>query len=307
MATKTIVVLGTSAQVPKKNRNHVALYLRWDKEDLLFDPGEGTQRQMVTFGVPLNRIRKIFITHFHGDHCLGLPGVIQRLSLHQVSHPVEIIYPRRGEKFLRALLSCAVFHNRVELVPVAVEESGFVEVQGELRVEAVRLDHGVETFGYRISDPIQWNIVPERLPPQMERRLIGVLKRQGWVEVSGKRVNLEDVAVKKQSQSFAFCMDTRYCEGAVRLAKGVDVLACEATYLQEDEALAHEYMHLTSREAATIALKGGVGKLILMHFSQRYPHLSSFEEEARSIFPHTHVAHDGMKITLPQVKRDIQS
>ncbi len=305
MATRSIVVLGTSSQVPKKNRNHVGLFLRWDKEDILFDPGEGTQRQMITFGVPLNRVKKIFITHFHGDHCLGLPGVIQRLSLHEISHPVEIIFPKSGERHLRSLLSSAVFHNRIELKFVPVEESGEIELEGDIRIWAIELDHGVETFGYKIADKQQWNILPHKLPPKMDKKLIPLLKKQGWIELDGKKIKLEDVAVEKEGQSFAFCMDTRYCDGAHELAKDTTILVCESTYLYEERDLAQKYLHLTAREAAEIASSSNSHLLILMHFSQRYTQTFPFEKEARSIFLKSMAAYDGMKIDLPRIKRKL--
>ena len=303
MATRSIVTLGTSSQVPKKNRNHVGLFLRWDKEDILFDPGEGTQRQMITFGVPLNRIKKIFITHFHGDHCLGLPGVIQRLSLHQISHPVDIIFPKSGEKHLESLLSSAIFHNRITLRFIPVEKSGEIKLGGEIRVWAMELEHGVDTFGYKIADKKQWNILPQRLPEGLDKKLIPSLKEKGWIEFKGKKLLLEEVAVEKEGQSFAFCMDTRYCDSALELAKDATVLICESTYLDEDRSLAQKYLHLTSKEAARIASSSNAHLLVLMHFSQRYTQIFPFEREAREVFPKAVAAYDGMRIDLPCIKR----
>ncbi len=305
MATRSIVTLGTSSQVPKKNRNHIGLFLRWDKEDILFDPGEGTQRQMITFGVPLNRIKKIFITHFHGDHCLGLPGIIQRLSLHQISHPVDIIFPKSGENHLKSLLSSAIFHNRVNLRFIPVEKSGEIELEGDIRAWAMRLEHGVDTFGYKIADKKQWNILPHRLPEKMDKKLIPLLKERGWIEFNGKKIFLQEVAVEKEGQSFAFCMDTKYCDSALELAKDTTVLACESTYLDEDRSLAQKYLHLTAKEAAHIASVSNTHLLILMHFSQRYTQIFPFEKEAREVFPNSVAAHDGMKMELPPIKRKL--
>ncbi len=122
MGQKKLVVLGTASQVPSTFRNHVGLFLRWDKEDFLFDPGEGTQRQIIKFKVPINRIKKIFISHFHGDHCLGLPGIIQRLSLNQIKHPVEIIYPKEGEIFFKKSHKCSYISQQSQYYSKASEK-----------------------------------------------------------------------------------------------------------------------------------------------------------------------------------------
>ncbi len=305
MDKKKVVVLGTASQVPSTKRNHVGLFLRWEKEDILFDPGEGTQRQLISFKVPINRIKKIIISHFHGDHCLGLPGVIQRLSLNQIQHPVELIYPKEGEIFLKNLINAAIFHNNLEIIYRPIHEEGQVKTQGDILIYAYRLNHGVDTYGFRILDPVKWNIIPDKLPPELPKRYIGELKKNGTIEFKGKKILLKDVATPKKRQIFSYCMDTKICENAFKIARDADILVCEATYLSSEKELAESYNHLTAEQAALIAQKSHVDKLILTHFSQRYKNHLLFEQEAKKIHPNTIAAVDGMEIEFSKVKRNI--
>jgi len=306
MSCKKIVILGTASQVPSINRNHVGLFLRWEKEDILFDPGEGTQRQLLKFKVPLSKIKKIIISHFHGDHCLGLPGVIQRLSLNQVKHPVEIIYPKAGEKFLKNLINAAVFHNNLDIIYHPIKEEGPIKCEGEIIITAYRLEHSIETFGYRICDPIKWNIIPSRLPSGVKKEAIGDLKKNGFIEFEGKKIFLKDVAIPKMRQVFGYLMDTKICEGAYKIANHAEVLVCESTYLSSEEHLALNYKHLTASQAAEIAAKSNAKQLVLTHFSQRYTTYQLFEEEAKKIHPTTIAASDGMEIKFPRIKRELK-
>lgn len=305
MSTKKIVVLGTASQVPSTNRNHISVFIRWEEEDILIDPGEGTQRQLIRFGVPLNRIGKILISHFHGDHCLGLPGVIQRLSLNQVKHPIEIIYPEKGDVYLHNLINSAVFHNNLQLIFTPVKDDGEVKTNTSTKISAYRLEHGVETFGYRIYNEIQWNIIPSKLPKDFPKQLIGELKKNKVVEFNGKKILIHQVAVPKKNQVVGYCLDTRICENAYKIAHQADVFICESTYLSQDEDLATSYKHLTSRQAATIAKEAKAQKLILLHYSQRYQNHLLFEQEAKEIHKDVIAAVDGLEVVLPKVKREI--
>src|SRR5262245_48945405 len=121
MSTREVVFLGTASQVPTRTRNHNAILLLWDGLGILFDPGEGTQRQMTLAGLSATQVTHIAITHFHGDHCLGLAGIVQRLSLEGAAHPVEVIYPKSGQVFFERLRHASIFYERATLVPRPVE------------------------------------------------------------------------------------------------------------------------------------------------------------------------------------------
>ena len=148
MSDRELVALGTASQAPTRYRNHNGYLLRWDGTDILFDPGEGTQRQMIWAGVPATRIRAICITHFHGDHCLGLPGVLQRMALDEVTHPVSVLFPGTGQAFFDRLRHASVFRDeRLDIRPHPVDADGpVVEVEPSLTISARRLDHEPDTL-----------------------------------------------------------------------------------------------------------------------------------------------------------------
>jgi len=305
MQPRVLTVLGTAAQVPTSERNHVGLFLRWDGHGFLFDPGEGTQRQMVQSGISASNISKIFLTHFHGDHCLGLPGVIQRLSLQRAGHTVEIYYPSRGRAYLERLIHCVPYYQAVELKLIPVEEEGAVCSEEGLTISAGRLDHGAQTFGYRIQEHASRTIHPELLPPEVFGERIGELKRRGRIQTDSGVLDLEEVSSVKPGQSFVWLLDTRLCKAAEELAREATLVVSEATYLDSEADLAREYKHLTAAQAAGIASRARAGKLILLHYSQRYRSLTPFAREAKACHPDVHAARDGDVIPMPRLERKI--
>ncbi|QFZ16226.1 ribonuclease Z [Saccharothrix syringae] len=275
MSPRELVVLGTASQVPTRTRNHNGYLLRWDAEGFLFDPGEGTQRQMLRAGVAAGDVTGLFITHFHGDHCLGVPGVVQRMSLDRVAHPVHAHYPVEGAHFFARLRHATSFHDAVDVREHPVTGPGVVAEGVFGVVEARRLDHVLPTYGYRLVEPDGRTMVPELLE---EHGIRGPAVR------AVRSPLLERVSVPRRGQRFAFVMDTRLCDGVYELAEGADLLVIESTFLHADEALAVEYGHLTARQAARVAAESGVRKLVLTHFSQRYPDPSAFRAEAAEVF-----------------------
>lgn len=301
MSVRELVVLGTASQVPTRRRNHNGYFLRWDSHGFLFDPGEGTQRQMIHFGVTASSITDVLITHFHGDHCLGFASLVQRIALDEVPHEVAVHYPASGQVFYDRLRKASIFRDVSKLAPNPIEESGTIAENSAWTLEAAALDHSVECFGYRLTEPDQWNLDAEAL---RERGLrgpdIGRLKTQGSVETPSGVVRREDVGEKRRGQRFAFVMDTRMCDGAFELAKDVDMLVCESTYLDEHEKDAHKNGHLTAKQAATIARESNAGQLVLTHLSQRYKETEPFLEEARPIHENTVVVEDGDTVPMPK-------
>jgi ribonuclease Z len=301
MSVRELVVLGTSSQVPTRYRNHNGYLLRWDEEGILFDPGEGTQRQMIFAEVTATSVSKICITHFHGDHCLGLAGMCQRLSLDRVPHAVEIYFPATGQVFYDRLRRASIYHAVAELVPKPIKKPGVVYEDAKIVIEARRLDHSVETFGYRVQEKDRRTMLPEKLAELGIRGpAIGELQKKGQLVHDGRVVKVEDVSVHKPGQSVAFVMDTRPCQAAVELAAGVDLLIIESTYLSSEKEEAHDHGHMTAAQAATIAREAGAKKVVLTHFSQRYQSVDAFLEEARPIFENAVVAKDGKRVPIRQ-------
>ncbi|QCU78203.1 ribonuclease Z [Citricoccus sp. SGAir0253] len=268
---RELVVLGTSSQVPTRERNHNGYLLLWDGEALLFDPGEGTQRQLIHAGVPASRIHRICLTHVHGDHCFGLPGVLSRLALDRVEHPVHLHYPASGEDVVRALVSVVTGHLDLRRHPHG--RAGPVAPGLEVRP----LHHRVETYGYRLAEPAGLTLVPELLERAGIRGPdVGRLVREG----SLRGVDVAAVSVSRPGQRFALVMDTAPCPGAEELAEGADLLVAECTYAEAEAALARGYRHLTAGQAGDLAAAGGARRLVLTHFSSRYQDVEPLRLEA---------------------------
>jgi ribonuclease Z len=283
--------------VPTRHRNQNGYLLRWDGEGVLFDPGEGTQRQMLRAGVAATDITRICITHFHGDHTLGLPGVIQRLSLDAVKHPVHAHFPASGAHYFERLRHATSFYEQADLREHPIAEDGPLAT-GKFKLEARRLSHPVEAFGYRLVEPDGRTMLPERLREHgIEGPDVGRLQRAGRLGST----SLDDVSVPRRGQRFAFVMDTRLCDAVYALAEDADMLVIESTFLAEDTQLARDFGHLTAQQAARVAAESGVRQLVLTHFSQRYPEPERFLDEAKAEFGgEIVVAEDLERVQVPK-------
>ncbi|MGX8906023.1 ribonuclease Z [Streptomyces netropsis] len=300
MSVRELVVLGTASQVPTRHRNHNGYVLLWDGEGLLFDPGEGTQRQMLRAGVAAHDLNRLCVTHFHGDHSLGLAGVIQRINLDRVPHPVTAHYPASGQRFFDRLRYATAYRETVKLSQEPVSgPGGVLAAAPSYTLDARRLSHPVESYGYRLVEPDGRRMLPALLA---ERGIggpdVGRLQREGVVG----GVTLDEVSEVRPGQRFAFVMDTRLCDGVYELAEGCDLLVIESTFLDEDEGLAVEHGHLTAGQAARVAAESGVRHLVLTHFSQRYSDPTVFEQQARAagFEGELTVARDLMRVPVPK-------
>ncbi len=295
--------MGTASQVPTRERNHNGYFVRWDEHGFLFDPGEGTQRQMTFAGVSASEITKIFITHFHGDHCLGLPGVLQRLSLDRIAHAVEVYYPASGQRYFDNLKNASVYTKTTEIVEKPIAAEGVVFRDKNLIVETRKLEHSTESWGYRFREPDSVTMIPEKLKElDISGRDVGILKEKGIIEINGKTIRREEASVFKKGQTFAFVMDTGVCQAAYELAREADFLIIESTFLSSESQEAFDYRHLTARQAAEIALEAKAKQLVLTHFSQRYMKIEDFAREAREVFPNSIAVADGQEIELRREK-----
>lgn len=304
MSIRELVALGTSSQVPTRYRNHNGYLLRWDDEGLLFDPGEGTQRQMIYADVSPTSVTRVLVTHFHGDHCLGLAGLTQRFSLDAVPHPIHCYFPASGHVFYDRMRQASIYHAKATMVPHPIAAAGDLDHTSGFTLSCARLDHGVDTFGYRLQEPDGRTFLPERLHAAGVRGpAVGELARRGELVVDGRRVTAEEMSTPRPGQSMAFVMDTRPCDAAIELARDVDLLVIESTYLSSEEREARDHGHMTAAQAATIARDAGAKRVVLTHFSQRYLALDAFAEEAGAIHGDVWIAQDGMRIPVPKRHR----
>lgn len=301
MTVRDIIILGCSSQQPTRIRNHGAYLVRWNDEGLLFDPGEGTQRQFIFANVAPTVISRIFVSHFHGDHCLGLGSILMRLNLDKVTHPIHCYYPASGKRYFDRLRYGTIYHETINVIEHPVTQPGLVHDDGKFRIEALELDHGVDNFAWRVTEPDTRKFDREKLFEfGVKGPMVKELEDKGELIIDGKAVRLDDVSKIRPGDSVAVVIDTRYCQNAIDIAKNAQVLLCESTYLEEHLDLARKHFHLTARQAATIAKQAGVHQLILTHFSARYQNLRPFEEEAKAIFPNTYVADDLLTFQFPK-------
>ncbi|HEK9102420.1 TPA: ribonuclease Z [Bacillus pseudomycoides] len=296
------VFLGTGAGVPSKGRNvsAIALQLLEERgETWLFDCGEATQHQILHTSVRPRRIEKIFITHLHGDHIFGLPGLLGSRSFQGGTTPLTIYGPKGIKQFIEVALSVSTTHVKYPLEIVEITEEGIVFEDKQFSVKMKRLSHGIECFGYRIVEKdIQGHLLVEKLleegvkPGPIFKRL----KDGETVELDDGRVlhGKDFIGPPQKGRIITILGDTRYCEASRQLAQDADVLVHEATFAAEDEGQAHDYFHSTTEQAARIAVQANVKRLILTHISSRYQGDTYKEllKEAQTLFANTEIAMD---------------
>lgn len=301
MTVRDLTILGCSSQQPTRLRNHGAYLFRWNEEGLLFDPGEGTQRQFIFANIAPTVVTRIFVSHFHGDHCLGLGSMLMRLNLDRVEHPIHCYYPASGKKYFDRLRYGTIYHENIHVVEHPVYEAGVVEEDDAFRIEATFLDHGVENIGWRLTEPSRRKFDKEKLKlASVSGPLVRELQEKGQILVDNRPVSLDAVSTVVPGDTIAVVIDTLPCRNAAMIAQGAKIFLCEATYLEEHKDLAERHHHLTARQAAAIAKEAQVEKLILTHFSARYLDLAPFVQEAREIFPCVDVADDFKVFPFPR-------
>ncbi|MHA1918005.1 MAG: ribonuclease Z [Candidatus Ranarchaeia archaeon] len=298
-----LIFLGTSSMVPTKDRNVQGIFLSYKNEGILIDCGEGTQRQMNIAGINRNRVTRVLISHWHGDHVSGLLGLMQTLGN---SNPAEIktlyLYGPRGTKErLNHLMKSIIFENKIKIVTKEIDAkkpTTFFETE-DFEIQAANLIHGAPVIGFRFVEKQKRKMVEARLKKLgISGPNVGKLQQGNSIKIDGKTIKPGDVGKIVEGKTIAFILDTGLCANCYELAKDADVLVSEATFTSELEEKAHLYKHLTARDAALIATKANAEKLILTHLSQRYKTPEDILHDARDVFPNSEVAFDFMKVKL---------
>jgi ribonuclease Z len=300
-----VTLLGTAAAAPTKERGLPAVAVEREGKLLLFDCGEGTQRQMVTARPAISNPRYIFITHLHGDHLLGLLGLIQSLALQNREEPLDVFGPRGLDKIVRFNVSALNVYIPYRILFHHVSR-GVVLKEREFRVRAERTRHAAESFAYRLDESSRpGKFFPEKAEalgiPQGP--LWGRLQKGRAVEVSGRKVRpSEVVGARRRGRSIGYSGDTRPTAELARFFRGVDLLIFDGTYSEEFADKAEEYLHSTVAEAAALAAQAGVGRLVLTHISARINDPSLLLEQAKKVFPSVEIGEDfrSYELTLPE-------
>ncbi len=296
-----LTFLGTGSAVPTARRNHPAMYLQFKDENILVDCGEGAQRQFRRAKLNPCKITKILITHWHGDHVLGLPGLFKTLMLNGYNRKLEIYGPRGTRRKIDLYLE--LFAHKGTELKIDVHEVGdgkFFE-SDDFYLESSVMEHDVLCVAYAFVLKEKVRISKEKLEKLKlgNSPLIGELVKGESVLINGKKVDGKKLVYKEKERKISFVLDTRMNDNIIELVKDSDLLVCEATYSVDEKEIAEKYGHLTSVGAAKIAKKAKVGKLILTHLSQRYDEIPKvILGEASEIFKNVRVAEDLDKLEL---------
>ncbi|MBX2966922.1 MAG: ribonuclease Z [Cyclobacteriaceae bacterium] len=301
-----ITILGSSGAVPAYGRFPSSQLIEIQNKFFLVDCGEGTQMQLMLHNCPIHRVNHIFISHLHGDHYLGLMGLLFTMHLNHresdlnlYSHygldEIIITQLKHSNSSLRFKI---IFHHLNPGVHEIIHEDK------SLTVESIPLKHKLDCTGFLFREKIKpRRINKESLPPELSLQQIAALKTGADVtDDSGNIIykNTDLTYVPRKSRSYAYCSDTAFNPDMVTIIRQVDMLYHEATFMEREKDKAIETLHSTAAEAATIAKQAGIGKLLIGHFSARYKELGPLLEEARAVFDNTHLACEGNTFTLDE-------
>ena len=294
-----LTFLGTSSMVPTKERNQIAVFLSYGTEGILFDCGEGTQRQFKMAGISLQKVTKILISHWHGDHVLGIPGLMQTLSSTDYGKTLEIYGPEGTKKRMEKMFEAFIFDKRLDFNVHEIKSGKFFE-NNDFEIESYPLEHGIETLGFKFIEKDKRKIDMKKAKKLgiPEGPLIGKLQQGHSIEHKGAKISPDDVSSIEKGKIIAYVTDTILSEGCFKTAENADLLICEATYSSKLIDKSEAYNHMTAKQAGQLANKANVKQLALVHFSARYKNTQEIEEDARDVFDNVICAQDLMKIDL---------
>jgi ribonuclease Z len=300
-----LIFLGTGGSWPSKERNVPAVALKIDGEIILFDCAEGTQRQFMHSSITFMQIDKILISHFHGDHFLGLPGMMQSMYLNDRKRPLDIYGPKGTAKIISGLLKLGYFSPTFEIRLHDLEDNDTVEFPKYI-IKCRAVSHSVPTLAFCIEErkrPGKFNLAKAKELGIPEGPKFRLLQQGKTVMINGKSITPDMVmGPPRKGRKVVYSGDTKPCEAVVELAKNGDVLIHDATLDQSLEKKAEAYDHSSARQAAEIAKAANVKKLFLIHFSPRYRDVEILEKEAQVVFPNSMAARDFLEFDIKPVK-----
>ncbi len=294
-----VVFLGTSCMVPTKERNQAGTFLTYKGIGILLDCGENIQRQMKLAGIPLSKINKILITHWHGDHVLGLMGIIQSLGALEEERVLEIYAPKGTKKYFKSMCESIAFDFRVKVNFNEVGD-GVIYENADYILSSAKMKHRLDCVGYSFKEKDYNKVLMNKLLNLgvKEGPHIGLLQTGKDITWEGKKIKSKDYTKKIIGRKITYITDTLLVNNCYKLAEDSDLLICESPYTSELQEKADEYTHMTSKDAGLLASKSNCKQLILTHISARYKTSEELEEEAKTYFDNAKVGYDFMKIKL---------
>ena len=300
-----IAFLGTSSMFPTQTKSQSAVYVRVNDQNILIDCGEGTQRQMRTLGKSLMKVDRVFITHWHGDHSIGLAGVIQSMAANKRNEELEIYGPVGTADSIKHLVKAFKFDMRYKIVVKEIKTvEGKIQIifeNDDMKIEAMGVHHIIPCVAYAVIEKGKRKINTDYTKKfGLEKDpILGKLQSGKTITYNGHKITPKEGTYLMPGKKFTYILDTEYFDGLKKFAKDSDVLVCDATFGEDLKELSHDYAHMASSESATLAKSANVKKLILTHLSQRY---ENNEEpvllSAKKIFAQTELAKDFMKIEI---------
>lgn len=300
----TVTVLGSGAALPTLARHCSAQAVNVEGFRMLIDCGEATQNQIRCFHQKMQSFSTIFISHLHGDHLFGLPGLLSSMHLCGRTEPVTVYAPKGIKAALNILFDISSTRLQYNLTIIEMEHEGAKTIfeNAKCKVIAFPLPHSVPTYGFRIEEhPPLPNLRKDirnkyqLTPIECQNIKLGA----DYVTLDGLVIpNSEITLPPRKAATYAYCCDTAYTEEILPFIEGVDMLCMESTFENTHKDLAEEKLHCTAEQAASLAAKAHAGKLLLTHFSARYKEMDTLFQEASNIFPNTILAEDGMSITI---------
>lgn len=303
MANMQLVFLGTSSAVPTLHRGLSSIAIMREGELLLFDAGEGMQRNFIKAGLGMNRKMKIFISHMHADHCVGLLGLLQTMALQGRERSIDIYGQAGVKEFLQENMRIISFGLTFDVSIHVINKEGLVVKEDEYQVTCCEAMHSVPSFAYCLEEferPGKFNVNEAKKLGIPEGELYGKLQRGQDIVYNGKKIRSSQVlGPPRKGRKVGISGDTRPTDKLIKFFKDCDVLVFESTYSHDQHQKAIENWHSTATEAAIVAKKAGAGRLFLTHFSARYDETSSLVREAGAIHPNVEAAEDLKIVDIP--------
>ena len=293
-----VTILGTAGSSPAKDRGMPSVALTYEGETLLFDCGEGTQMQLLRFGVNPSKIRAIFLSHIHGDHVIGIAGLVRTMALNSRQDGLKIFVPAGSERAVKSLLSFdkAIISYEIKVIGMT---RGEIYKAKDYSIRAFSLEHTIPTYGFAFKEKDKKRFIIEKCKKLgMKGVMFSEIQQKGSIIINGKKVSIDSVTTINPGRKIVYVTDTRPARQTVTNAKNADLIIHEASYMDSERNLASSRKHSTAKEAAQIAKKAGARKLVLTHISARYKDPQALLNDTKQIFPNTIVAKDGYHIFI---------